>query len=387
MAKKTFAPARLVRGKKWYIEWTDFDGPGGAQQRHRKEFGLNEIENLSVREAVGQRLADNLKHFYREKPEPPPVARAEHAHTVAQAVALALARKLKSPRRNTHRGYKSISKKFLAWAASERVDALPVEDFSRRHARDFFDHLTDSREYRGCTLNNYLTHLKALWSELIEREMVTVNPFKFIKPVREETKTRRAFTDEERRVVAAEIERTDYWLFRGLLLQFFCYVRPVELTRLRFRDFDLSRGLVTVQEGDAKSWKKVVKTIPQSIMPYFLDGRFNKYPTNYFMLGRVEERRGMARVEPCMTPVDDDRMYRRHLKVLLRLKKQGKLADITGLTWYSWKDAGISMHTRRTSPVATKDQAGHTDLSVTSRYYHAPDVNAEYRTLPNDLWE
>lgn len=185
--------------------------------------------------------------------------------------------------------------------------------------------------------------------------------------------------------MASEIEHTDYWLFRGLLLQFFCYVRPVELTRLRFRDFDLGRGLVTVQEGDAKSWKRVVKTIPKSILPYFLDGRFDKYPANYFILGRVEDRRGMARVEPCTTQVDDDRMYRRHLKVLLRLKKQGKIGDFEGLTWYSWKDTGISLHTRRTSPVATKDQAGHTDLSTTSLYYHAPDVNAEYRDLPNDL--
>lgn len=384
MAKKNLARARLVKLARWVVEWFEVL-PDGSTKRHRKEFGLNDIDDLTVREAVGLRIAENLHSFIVERPDPPTLAE-KAGPTVSEAVAVALARKLKSPRRNTHRGYKSISKKFLLWAAQERFDTLPVLEFSRRHARAFFDHLTDSRAYRGCTINNYLTHLKALWSELIDRELATANPFKSIKPVREETKLRRIFTDEERRVVAAEIEQTDYWLFRGLLLQFFCYVRPVELTRLRFRDFDLGRGLVTVQEGDAKSWKKVVKTIPRSILPYFIDGRFNRYPANFFMLGRVEDRRGMARVEPCTTPVDDDRMYRRHLKVLTRLKKQGKIGDFEGLTWYSWKDTGISLHTRRTSPTATKDQAGHTDLTTTSLYYHAPDVIAEYRDLPNDLW-
>jgi len=70
----------------------------------------------------------------------------------------------------------------------------------------------------------------------------------------------------------------------------------------------------------------------------------------------------------------------------VRLKKRGQLKDITGLHWYSWKDTGISLHTRNTSPVATKDQAGHTDLSTTSLYYTPAEVNAEYRDLKNDLF-
>lgn len=40
---------------------------------------------------------------------------------------------------------------------------------------------------------------------------------------------------------------------------------------------------------------------------------------------------------------------------------------------------------RKTSPLATKDQAGHADLSITSVYYHPDPVNPEYRNLENDL--
>lgn len=92
-------------------------------------------------------------------------------------------------------------------------------------------------------------------------------------------------------------------------------------------------------------------------------------------------------MQPAALPIDEERPYKRHARVLIRLKNDGRLTgDISGLTWYSWKDTGISMHTRRTSPVATKDQAGHTDLSVTSLYYHVEETNREYQALENDLY-
>jgi len=56
------------------------------------------------------------------------------------------------------------------------------------------------------------------------------------------------------------------------------------------------------------------------------------------------------------------------------------------LTWYGWKYTGISAHAPKTSPVATRDQAGHTDFDTTLIYYTPDPVNQEYRALPDDLF-
>lgn len=64
---------------------------------------------------------------------------------------------------------------------------------------------------------------------------------------------------------------------------------------------------------------------------------------------------------------------------------EGKLVSLEGLTWYSWKDTGISAHARITSPLATRDQAGHDDFQMTLTYYQAEKVNQEYANLDNDL--
>jgi hypothetical protein len=62
------------------------------------------------------------------------------------------------------------------------------------------------------------------------------------------------------------------------------------------------------------------------------------------------------------------------------------LADIKGLTWYSWKDTGISNNISATSPMSTRDQAGHSSFNMTLTYYSANEVNQEYQDLPDSLF-
>lgn len=384
--KRTLNRARLVKGARWYIDFTRLDTVTGAETRHRQDFDLNDIKDEKLREEVAVRLVRYLEVFAQPK-QPKAYTEPEQAPvTIKEAVEFAVSLKERLPRKNSIKKYQTVGRAFLAWCQKLHYASLPVGEFGKKHARAWWDHLRTSRKYRGRTLNNYLATLRAMWSEILERDMVPENPWTKIKPVRTEEKLRRPFTDEERRTVAAYIEATDYWLFRGVLLQFFCYIRPVELIRLKFKDFDLGRGLVTVKEGNAKQWRRQVKTIPASVLHYFRDGVFDKCPGNYHLFGRVGEG-ARAKMQPAPVPIDEGRPYKRHARILARLKADGKLTgDISGLTWYSWKDTGISMHTRQTSPVATKDQAGHTNLAVTSVYYHTPEENAEYKVLENDLF-
>lgn len=385
MAKKTFVrAARLVKGSRWYIDFQRIDPETGETTRHRQDFDLNDIEDLNVRERVGERLVRYIEVF-----APIPKFRTDSEKSdimpVSAAIETVLALKMRLPRKNSRKTYSAISKKLLAWCERLGYARLPVGEFGKRHARAFWDSLVGSGKYKGRSLNNYLVCLRTMWNELSDRELVMENPFDKIKPERVGEKSRRPFTDEERRIVAGEIEKTDYWLFRALLLQFFCYIRPIELTRLKFRDFDFSRGVVTIREDVHKGYRKHYKTIPASIREYFIDGRFEKCPVNYYVFG-LAGTPGREFVGPSSRQISEARMAKRHTKVLCRLKEAGKLSDISGLSWYSWKDTGISLHTRKTSPVATKDQAGHKDLSITSIYYHSEDFNPEYRALENDLF-
>jgi integrase len=380
MAKKFFARARVVKGARWYIDFSRFDPETGTESRSRKDFDLNDIENLEIREAVANRLAQYIEIFAPagSKPEKP------SGPTLRDAVTRAVAAKQLLPREVSRRRYVTISKPFLEWAKKQRIDCAPVDDFTRKHARQYWQHLQSEKQLKGKSLNGYLGAFRAIWNEVaadLDQDGFK-NPWTSIKTVRVEEKQRRPFTDEERRTVATAAMDGDYWLFRAIVLQFFCYIRPVELTRLKFKDFDFSKGTVTIRETENKSYKKVVKTLPTSVITYFLDGTFDKYPANFFVFGL-----GSGIMEPSTVAIDEQRLYKRHAKLLARLDAAGKLpGGIKGLSFYSWKDTGISLHAARTGAIPTKDQAGHASLDMTSVYYQAPEVLHEYKFLENTLF-
>lgn len=78
-------------------------------------------------------------------------------------------------------------------------------------------------------------------------------------------------------------------------------------------------------------------------------------------------------------------MYHLHREYLKDLKKAGALHNIEGLTWYSWKDTGITDALHDLPLLAVKDQAGHSDPKMTMKYRHPEKVNPHMKKFQNRL--
>lgn len=379
MAKKSLSiEGRVVRAGRWVIDFTVTDYVAQTTTRHRKDFGLNAVKDLDLRERIAEHICTHLESFVLDPPRAA-VKRAE-GPTIAEALSEAVEIKKGRTRKDTFKSYRSISRSLTKYLHQAGGDSGQVSKFSSRDAQRYFDWLRAQKTYSTTTVNNHLGILKSLWSEIVARHEGVTNPWTTLKKDRQEPKQRRMFTPEERATVGAYIFQEDYWLFRAVLLQYYCYIRPAEITRLRFKDFDFERGTVLVHEASAKNGKRRHVTLPASIMPYFVDGRFERMPVAFFVFGA----KWVPNPEKHLTR---DMMYRRHKEHLLHLRRVGKLADITGLTWYSWKDTGISTHVHLTPPISTRNQAGHHDLEITMKYYHEPEVNKDYQSLPHNLFD
>ncbi len=344
---------------------------------------------MTIRQLVGERLCKYLDDFTGEGPQTKPEkAPDESAHanidTLLEAVKKARDIKLDNPRNNSCKTYRSIPNIFMEWASDRKYADMPVGKFNRTLVREFMASIKDksnSREKKKLaprTRNNYVAVMKTIWTEIIGDDDTMVNPWKKIKPAKPGEKKRRPFTDEERRIVATRVKECDYWLFRALLLQYYCYLRPVEICRLKFKSFDFKTGRILVESYESKNWQRSWVTIPANIMHYFIDGKFERYSLNYFIFGRG--------LNPGSVATTENVMYKRHKKILVQLNREGLLFDITGLQWYSWKDTGISNHTHKVAPMAAKDQARHKSLDMTMVYYTDRAVNQEYKDLKDDIF-
>lgn len=379
MTKKTFLrKARVVQGKRWYIDFLTFDAATGEETRHRKDFDLNSIADLTIRGLVADRIAAALENFIVETGRAE-AAKRDSGAKLSEAFTATVNSKIGSgQRKNSDKHFKAVRTLFPEWAKETGAWYSPIKDFSKKQAKQWRDWLKSRRDYAGRSINNYVAAMHTLWNLMKEDELTESNPFAQLKQEKESPKTRRIFSENEAKIVIERLRTESYFMFLAVLLIYYCKLRPVEICRLRRSSFFLDLGLVYLDASQAKMWKGRWATIPNSVLPFFLDLRFAGISKHSFWLGDKWEPNPKKALNP-------NTLFNNHRRIIDDLEKRGLIENGENLTLYSWKDTGITHHAKLTSPLATRDQAGHTDLRQTMQYYHASRVNEEYRDLPDTL--
>lgn len=381
----SYEPARLVKGAdRWYIAFYA-PGPNGKRKKYRPTFNLNRIHNLKDREKRAHRLVQ-LVNAWLEAGRPAWEFDELEAMQIGQLADMSLARtpvkealvyirdlKISGARKDSAKTYRSISRLFLAFMDSRGWGRIEIGSIIRVHAAAYLDHCLVDRKVSNTTYNNNLLILHSMFQALFERGYSDHNAFAGIKYRKYEKKKRRNFTPEEARRVIARIMREDELLFLGLILQYSCFLRPAELLRLRFRNIDLADGSILVESEQAKTHRERLITIPDEFIPYFPVRWMERFPDHYLIFGQ-----GLAPHPD--TPAGKSSMYRRHQKILQRMKKGGELGDVAGLTWYSWKDTGITDALEDLPILFVQDQAGHSSPKMTLKYRHRARVNEKIKT-------
>lgn len=363
-----YIPPRLVKALQgWYIIY--YHQVGGVLVRERKTFNLNRIAskprrlerareiieqldgNLSARAAQGGGLQE--LNVLAQTP-------------IIEAIDFAVNIICQSPKKETQKSFRMIRKMLADFIERKKWSGMAVAQFDGKCAQAFMDAAVQ-RGISNTTFNNYRGFATIVFNKLIKRDYITVNPFHRIEKQEAEEKTRRPFTDAERSIVLAELYQTDYWLFIMVLLHFLTLIRRTECYRLRFSNFNLVDGYIQLPRTMTKNKKASVVTIPDTLRSFLLDERFTRYPVNYLLFG------SRAQPHPSI-PAGENTFKLRHRELLLRLQRERKLGDITGLSLYSWKDTGMTAFAKVLRPIELRDHARHASIDQSLTYYHADNI-------------
>lgn len=278
------------------------------------------------------------------------------------------------------RSYKSHSRLFIDFLEKNQLQLMPVDEIRRHHIMAFVDHRKIIDKVRNSTINNNIISLSSIFNELLDRGFVVDNPCGNVKKLQNEPKLRRPFTLEEAKAMLPFIYERDPLLMLAILLEFCCYMRPKEIRQMKGKHINLQKGIVIIPPSMGKTGKKIggrMATIPTSFMAYFMELVPDCKSNNYIF--------GFGFKPDQSKHCSPNRTYRRHLRMLKLGLELELIDDATGLTYYSWKDSGITEALEYIPLVGVQGQAGHTKADMTLKYYKPPVINTHIQAMRNDV--
>lgn len=360
-------PVFKENGAGCYIEFRAYDPEMGKMRR--KTIKLNRIKGLTNRRmyarGVIKRLTDQLNRGWNpwiakdvsELVEFEEAIKRYEAH-IEKMLASGYFRK------ETYDGYKSYVKIMREYISKARPIYYAYQ-FDRQFCVDFLDYVFIERDNGAQTRNNYLNFLRVFSGFLVEKSYLKSKPTDGISPI-----SKRLYK-KERECIPLDVvgriaeycrEKEPDFLFACYLL-YYCFIRPVEMTRLKVCHFNLKTCTLTIPGELSKNKTTQTITLPKKVILYGIEiGVFSAPMEDYIFSTGLKP--GRLEIDP--------KHFRDHwdkVRRALNLRKEWK--------FYSLKDTGITeMCDNEVAPRSVKDQARHSSLAITDIYLEKRKRNA-----------
>ena len=366
-ARQFDLPVYKENGAGGYIEFRAYDPERGKMRR--KTMKINRVKGVTNRRTYARRVIKRLTEQLNNGWNPwiandtgdlivfDDVVKRYESH-IEKMLASGYYRK------ETYDGYKSYVKIMREYISKKRPTYY-VYQFDRSFCVDFLDYVFIERDNGAQTRNNYLNFLRVFSGFLVEKGYLKSKPTDGISPI-----SKRLYKKERECIPLDVVGRiADYcrekepdFLFACYLL-YYCFIRPVEMTRLKVRHFNLKACTLTIPGELSKNKTTQTITLPRKVIQYGIDiGVFSAPMDDYIFSYRLKP--GSVEIDP--------KHFRDHwdnVRQALKLKKEWK--------FYSLKDTGITeMCDRNVAPRHVKDQARHSSLAITDIYLQKSAKNA-----------
>lgn len=333
-----YTPAELIIGHRWYIKYYQLDKKSGKIERFRPTFSLNRIKSRKERRKKAGILIKWLNnvilpfgytHLNYPKTD-------KEMLTVKVALWKTLEIKENEWSSGTYNAHKTVVNNLCRFLELKKCEDLKLKLWHNANCRAFMKWYLESKNAANVSYNNTLNKLISLFNIMIAEKWIEDNPFTSIKKKAVWEKRRREFTLEERRVVYTAVKKRDPLLFLALCLVYYSLIRPAEARRLKKRFINLKTGQITLPAPITKHRKKTqYATLPKAVLQYFRE-YLEGVPSSHFIFG--------SGWSPAEKMAGKNEMNRRHGLILEDLQRRGRVGNISGLSFYSWKDTSVKRY-------------------------------------------
>lgn len=358
-------------GKSNYVDFLAYDPVSGTMRR--KKYMLDHIRRVSERKAQAAELMANITRRLQEGWSPWASAlettrqysRFSDVLYIYKVYIEKLTAK-KSLKRKTCYDYLSRLRILEEYNASLHAPIVYMYQFTQAYLSDFLDWLLLDRDATARTRNNYRTWLSALCTWLLDKKYLESNPVEHIKPLPEHAKKRSALTKDDLERLREYLTKTNKHYLLACMMEYYTFIRPDELSNIRLSDISVSEQKVFVSGSISKNRRDGMVGLNDTILRLMSELHVFDHHGGCYLFGRdfrpTEKK-------------SDSRIFREYF-----MKVRHDLRWPDSYMFYSLKDSGIRDLANEAGIVVARDQARHTDISVTNRYLQGDGMTVHTET-------
>ena len=262
------------------------------------------------------------------------------------------------PKHNTRTDYSKRLAMLERWCSMHGITRVEEIDFLQ-----FLDWVFYERGVSPRTRNNYRTWCRSFCSWL----RLTPNPMDDIKPIKEPGKIRQPLSVAILRRIKEHLATKDKHFLLAVMLEYYTFIRPGELSELKVGDIDVKRHAIHVRASISKNGKAEMVGLNTAIVALMRELGTLRAPKDWYIFS--------SRLRPGTVKLDSrafrDRWAR--LRKRLGLPKEYQ--------FYSLKDSGIRDLANSAGIVIARDQARHSSIAVTNKYLQGRDRPVHTETI------
>lgn len=320
--------------KRWFVFYYYLNPENGRFARFREYASINREKSLKGRKLQASNLQiainDLLKRGFNPYADNAQVSEAvqyQNAKSLIECLEEVIAVKKSVSRARTWNTYRNILNHFIQWMRQSNYENMPAGIFSKKQAQEFADYLSVQDGIGNRTRNNKVTVLKAIFSLLVEREILAINPWVGIKKLRIDVGRNLAFSTNQQNLLKNSLKESDPELYLFVQFIYYCFIRPKELLMLQIRDFDFEAQVIRIPAQVSKNRRSQLVSFPVALIRELACLNISQYPGEWFLFGKM--------LKPSPVSILRNRVSERHSKFL----KQFNLGPDYSL--YSWKHTGV----------------------------------------------
>ena len=380
MSLLNYYPAVLKMNGRWYVEFYQTNPSTGQKTRFREYHQMNRIKDLTQRKKIGMDLARKINELL---PYGYPFVKVHDDSkfiSLSDAIDLTMEIKSRSDRKKTVSTYQSVVHSFQNFIRLKKIETISADKFGQTEAMQFMDHITLTKKPAPRTYNNYISFMKSLFGELLERGYIQKNPWRTLKKSKIIDKNRRMLDENEVKTIFDSAYTTDKMLTLSIFLLYYCFIRPGEQRLMKVNMIDLKNGLINLPGYLTKNKKSETVTIPSVMMPYFDILKFDEWHPEDYIFGKG-----------CLphpdTPIGVNTLGEKHRTMVDLLYRSKAIRTKKGISLYSWKDTGaMALVKSGIDAYELMKQMRHSDLSTTQKYLKSLEsVNKNVQNFAGSL--